>query len=389
MNSQRTVVWQVIPHLALGGATRMALGLCLHLDPERYETLLLTGPGDSGEGTLRDETAAQGITVEVLDALQRDISPLQDLAAIRQLRSMIRERKPDIIHAHGSKALLAVGLAAEGTSALSVHTAHGWSFHEHMSAAMRGMQAAVLRRALKHADAIIAVSEATRLKGLRAGVGCPEQYRVIYEGADLQRFVMPPGTREHARQELDLPPGAPVMGTVMRLSPQKAPLDWLQAARQVAEACPEAYFVVVGGGPLAAEVEAEVNRAGLAPRFRLTGPRHDVERLVSAFDVFALASLWEGFPIVYEEASAAGLPLVGTAVDGAAELIEEGRTGYLVAPRQPAQLAERVVELLQDLQRARAMGEAARERVFGLGLGVPDIVQRHDELFQELLGRRS
>lgn len=388
MSSKRTVVWQVIPHLALGGATRMALSLCLHLDPQRYETLLLTGPGDSGEGTLRDETAAQGINVELLESLRRDISPLHDITAIRQLRAMIRERKPDIVHAHGSKALVAVGLAAAGTSALSVHTAHGWSFHDHMSGMMRLAQAAVLRHSLKRADAIIAVSEATRVKGLQAGVGRPEQYRVIYEGADLQRFVVPPGTREQARQELDLPLEAPVMGTVMRLSAQKAPLDWLQAAQRVAEACPEAYFVVIGGGPLATEVEAGVNSAGLASRFRLTGPRHDVERLVSAFDIFSLASLWEGFPIVYEEASAAGLPLVGTSVDGAAELIEEGRTGYLVAPKRPEQLAERVAELLHDLPRAKAMGEAARERVFSLGLGVPDIVQRHDELFQELLQRR-
>ena len=386
--SRRTTIWQIIPHLALGGATRVAQSLCLHLDPERYETVLLAGPGENEEGTLSEEAARQGARVEILDHLRRDVSPLQDFAAVRQLRALIRRHKPDLVHAHGSKALVTVGLATAGTSSVSVHTAHGWPFHDYMNGATRLVQASLLRWALKRADAIIAVSEATRAKGLRQGIGRPEQYRIIYPGADLRRFLTPAGTREQVRQELSLPPAAPVMGTVMRLSPQKAPLDWLQAAERVAAACPEAYFVIIGGGELMPQVRARIEQAGLADRFRLTGPRHDVERLVSAFDVFALASLWEGFPIVYEEASAAGLPLVGTAVDGAAELIEEGQTGYLVPPQQPEQLAQRTVELLGDLPRARAMGAAARRRVLSLGLSVPEIVQRHDDLYQELLSRR-
>src|SRR5207237_5881897 len=106
------------------------------------------------------------------------------------------------------------------------------------------------------------------------------------------------------------------VGTVGRLSPQKAPLDLLAAFTRVAERLPDAHLVMVGSGPLRQEVEAAVERAGLAQRVHLVGLRRDVPEILRAFDVFALRSHYEGLARVLPQAMAAGLPIGATGVGG-------------------------------------------------------------------------
>lgn len=385
--TERITVWQVVPHLALGGATRVVLWLAQRLDRERFAVTVVAGTEEKSEGDLRDELAQVGAEFLPLPVLRRDIALRDDLAAWRKLRRLLRERRPDIVHAHGSKALVLAGFAARDAGVRAIHTAHGWSFHDHQSGLLRRLQVMAHRSALGSAAAIVAVSSATRDKGLAAGIGRPEQYRVIYPGADLDGFAMPPGVREQVRGDLGLPLDAPVVGSVMRLCDQKAPLDFVQAAALVARSRPDARFVVVGGGPLQERVTAAVREAGLTERVVLTGPSDQVPRLLAALDVFALSSLWEGLPIVYAEASAAALPCVGTAVDGAAEIIEPGVTGLLTPPANPQALAEGILQVLADPGAGRQMGENGRRKVREMGFAVPDVVAQYDALYREVAGR--
>ncbi len=385
--AQRIAVWQVLPHLALGGATKVVLWLAKGLDRERFAVTVVAGTEEKAEGSLQGELAAVGAEFLPLPVLRRDIAPRDDWAAGRELCRLLRERRPDIVHAHGSKALILAGLAARATGVRAIHTAHGWSFHDHQGGGAWWLQVSLHRWALRSAAAIVAVSAATRDKGLAAGIGRPEQYRVIYPGAELERFALPPATRTEVRAELGLPVGAPVVGSVMRLCDQKAPLDFVAAARQVAARCPEVRFLVVGGGPLDGAVRAAVTAAGLDGRLILTGPRDDVPRLLAACDVFALASLWEGLPIVYAEASAAGLPCVGTDVGGTAEIIEPGVTGLLTPPANPQALADGILQVLADPGAGRRMGDNGRRKVYAMGFAVPDVVARYEALYHEVAGR--
>lgn len=385
--AQRISIWQVLPHLALGGATKVVLWLAKGLDRRRFAVTVVAGTEEKAEGSLQGELEQAGAEFIPLPALRRDIAPRDDWTAWSELRRLLRERRPEIVHAHGSKALVLTGWAAQSAGVPAIHTAHGWSFHDHQSAPLRLVQVAAHRKALAPAAAIVAVSAATRDKGLAAGIGRPEQYRVIYPGAELEQFALPPATRAEVRAELGLPVEAPVVGSVMRLCDQKAPLDFVQAAALVAQSRPEARFLVVGGGPLEAAVRAAVQAAGLGDSCLLTGPRDDVPRLLAACDIFALSSLWEGLPIVYAEASAAGLPCVGTSVDGAAEIIETGVTGLLTPPGHPQALAEGILQLLADPQTARMMGENGRRKVREMGFAVPDVVARYEALYHEVVGR--
>jgi glycosyltransferase involved in cell wall biosynthesis len=383
----RITVWQVVPHLALGGATKVVLWLAKGLDRERFAVTVVAGTEEKAEGSLQGGLAAAGAEFIPLPALRRDIAPRADWAAWRELRRLLRERRPDIVHAHGSKALILAGLAARGTGVRAIHTAHGWSFHDHQGGASRWLQVALHRAALRPAAAIVAVSAATRDKGLAAGIGRPEQYRVVYPGAELDEFEVAPGVRDAVRAELGLPEEALVVGSVMRLCDQKAPLDFVAAAQQVAAQCQQARFLVVGGGPLEGAVRAAVAGAGLDGSLILTGPRDDVPRLLAACDVFALSSLWEGLPIVYAEASAAGLPCVGTEVDGAAEVIEPGVTGLLTPPGDPQALADGILQVISAPDAARQMGTNGRRKVRAMGFAVADVVARYEALYHQVAGR--
>jgi glycosyltransferase involved in cell wall biosynthesis len=150
----------------------------------------------------------------------------------------------------------------------------------------------------------------------------------------------------------------------------------------VAAERPGVHFVLVGDGPLRADVEAQVGALGLAGRVRLTGLRRDVPALMHSFDVFVLSSLWEGLPRVLPQAMAAGLPIVATAVDGNAEVVTDGVNGFLTAPGDPDAMATAVVRLLDAPSLARRMGQASQARVeeFGARKMVGDIEALYEVL---------
>jgi glycosyltransferase involved in cell wall biosynthesis len=172
---------------------------------------------------------------------------------------------------------------------------------------------------------------------------------------------------------------------VTRLSPQKAPLDFVATAAQVAAQRRDAHFVIVGDGPLRAEVEAQVSALGLARRVRLTGLRRDVPDLLHSFDIFALTSLWEGLPRVLPQAMAAGLPIVATAVDGNAEAVTDGGNGFLTPAGDPPAMAAALLRLLESPALREDMGRVGQTRVeeFGAVKMVQDIAALYEALLAE------
>ena len=172
---------------------------------------------------------------------------------------------------------------------------------------------------------------------------------------------------------------------VGRLGEQKSPLDLLTAFVPVAKARPETRLVFVGDGPQRPELEAAIARAGLQGRVHLAGLRRDVPELLRAFDVFALASRWEGLPRVFPQAMAAGLPIVATQVDGAPDAITPGENGWLVPVGDMAAMSERLGALAADPATARRMGAAGRARVEEFSART--MVDELSELYGQLAAR--
>jgi glycosyltransferase involved in cell wall biosynthesis len=276
----------------------------------------------------------------------------------------MRRGRYDVVHTHSSKAGIVGRVAAKlaGVPAV-VHTAHGWPFSREDSARTKAMWIRLERWCAGLCQAIVVVAESDRARGLAAGVGRPSQYELIRSGIEIEVYRDPGVDRAEARRRIGVPEHAFVIGTVGRLSRQKSPLDLLAAFARVAAGRSEARLVVVGDGPQRTEVEAAIVRAGLGDRVHLLGLREDVPEILPAFDVFALASRWEGLPRVFPQAMAAGLPIVATRVDGAPDAITPGENGWLVDIGDIEALGARLVALTADPGAARAMGESGRARV--------------------------
>jgi len=177
-----------------------------------------------------------------------------------------------------------------------------------------------------------------------------KQGRIIYNGVGEEFFVARSATSEGL-----------VIGTVGRLEPQKNLGMFLEAARLVLEGDPAARFVIAGEGRLRLELENRSSELGLAHAISFCGNVDDVASMLGSLSQFWLSSDWEGAPNVVLEAMAAGLPVIATPAGGTPELIDEGRTGWLVDFGDAAALAGRALQLAADTELATTVGSAARE----------------------------
>lgn len=379
-------VLQVITRLIVGGAQETVMLVADMLDPARFDASVISGPQTGPEGSLIEAVRARGVPLTIEPALVREINPAKDLLAFVRLIRFIRRGRYDIVHTNSSKAgILGRWAARIAGVPIVVHTVHGWAHNDRQHPLVRRFYVFLEQLTQHITDRLIVVSPRNTEKGLADGIATPEKYITIRSGIELNRFRQPVRPREAVRAELGIPPDAAVVGMVTRLSPQKAPLDFVKAVARVTERRPDVHFVVVGDGPLRAEVEAQVAAGGLVDRFHLTGLRCDVPDLLHSFDIFALTSLWEGLPRVLTQAMAAGLAIVATAVDGNAEAVEDGVNGILTPPGEPQALAAALLRLLDDPTLAAEMGAVGRERSaeFGARKMVDDIAELYETLLVE------
>jgi glycosyltransferase involved in cell wall biosynthesis len=364
-----------------GGAGTVALRGVLGLDRGAYEQVIVTGSG----GGLLEQAAAHGVEVVVNPVLKPSIDPLSDLRAVRWLASVLADRRPDVVHTHCAKAGTIGRLAARraGTRRI-VHTYHGFPFHEFQSAARRRAYVEVERRLGKFTDIGLCVGTGVAVEAIRRGLISPERVRTIGVPVDIQGGGQGrpgpglgdlgqdgtaqdsgvwagrhPGDVARARRRLGIPDGDLIVGAVGRLTYQKAPEDFVAAIRRLGRR--DVIGVWVGGGERAAATARLARAAG--QRLVLCGDRSDVADLLPAFDVFALPSRYEGLPIAVAEAMASGVPVVATAVNAVADLVEPGVTGLLVPPGRPDLMATAVGYLLNSPAEAARMARAARSRI--------------------------
>ena len=380
----RPKVLQLIAHLSAGGASKVAISLAQLLRHEGYDATLVAGTRTGPEGEMISLARQCGVPVSLMGTLVRGPRLTLDLTSLVRLTRMLKRGRFDIVHAHCSKANVLALLAGRlaGVPVRLAHV-HGWMFRDSTHALPPAAQVLCLRAICRLATRIIVVSQSDVQTGLAHGIGRQSQYAVIEEAVEFDRFARPPSHPGAVRRDLGLAPSDRVIGTVMRLAPQKAPLDFIEAAAHVRARMPEAKFLIVGDGPLLNDVKAAVAQRHLDDAVLMLGYRRDVPALVSAFDVFALSSLWEGLPIVYLEAMAAGKPVVGTDVDGAFEAVEDGVTGILVPARDPIALADAILRVAADPDLAQRMGAAGRRRA--AEFDVNRMIERVGRLYRQLL----
>lgn len=374
-------VCHIITKLELGGAQQNTLFTVSHLDPAKFRPVLITG-----EPGLLDNEARKlaGVEFHQISSLVRAIRPLSDLRALLTLVWLLRRMKPAIVHTHSSKAGILGRMAAwlAGVPVI-IHSIHGFGFTRYQSVPVRRVLMTLERLVAKVTTRFFAVSDANRQLGVEIGLFPDNRCVVIRSGVDVKAIRRLGVDTTAKKQELGLEPGRPVVGMVAPMKPQKAPLDFIRVAARVAAKKPETQFLFVGDGELREAMETELVRLDLAKSFRLAGWRRDVPAIMRCLDVFVLTSLWEGLPRVYLEALASGVPVVGTRVDGAAEVIRDGINGYLLAPGDINGMAERVLALLANPTLAADMGR--RGESLPPEFDIHDMVRRQEREYEQLL----
>jgi glycosyltransferase involved in cell wall biosynthesis len=372
-----TEVLRLVTRLNVGGPARHALLLTRELSPE-FPTVLAAGPTGAQEGELADPQ------VRVRNVpLLRQVSPAADARALAAVRRLLATSQPRLLHTHMAKAGAVGRLAARGVRPrpLAVHTFHGHVLDGYFSKPVERAFVAAERLLARGTDRLIAVSPQIRDQLLDLGVGRPSQYEVVPLGLELAPFLAVDGPSGSLRDRIGVAASTPLVGIVGRLVPIKDVSTMLAAMERL----PGAHLAVVGDGELRPALEEEARRLGVAPRVHFTGWWDDVASAMGDLDIVALTSRNEGTPVSLIEALAAGRAVVGTTVGGVPFVVADGKSGHLVAPGDPAALAERIGRLLGDTRLRAEMGEWGRRDV-RRRFGSERLVDDMRVLYTELLG---
>jgi glycosyltransferase involved in cell wall biosynthesis len=382
-------ILHVITRLEAGGAPRSLLLLLEGLRAAGIEVELATGRTSPPTLDMLPEAERLGIPVHVVRHLRRDPHPWHDTAALVELIRLIRRRRPVLVHAHTSKAGFLGRLAARLTGVPSVYSPRGTILEGYFTGLRRGFFLRLDRLAARWSSFIVGLTPEESASYLAAGIGRPGQHVHIPIGVDCTLFAPPePAERTRRRRELGLVEGELLLLSVGRLVPVKDQATLVRGLALLPADLPPWRCWIVGAGPEQEGLSRLITESGLAGRVRLTGHTDEVPRLLGLGDLFLLTSVNEGFGRVLLEAMAAGLPVVATSVGGIPSVLDDGKVGRLVPPRNPDALAGVLAPLLLDSGERARLARLGRERVrtaYSLEAGV----QQHRELYRRVLGDGS
>jgi glycosyltransferase involved in cell wall biosynthesis len=301
---------------------------------------------------------------------------------VYKLYRLIKRLSPRIVHTHlweaGILGMLAGKLAGVPVIINTVHGMHQWPASLHML---------LLDRLANHfTDKIISVSEEIRKSCINVQGVSSEKIITIPNAVDIERFHGL-NSFDELRAHLGVSPSSALVGTVVRLVPEKRVDYLLKAARTVCNAVPQARFLIIGDGPLREELEGLASQLGLMPEYaRFLGSRQDIPDLLLALDIFVLSSETEGLPVSMLEAMAASKPVIATRVGGIPQVIEDGFNGFLIPPHDPASLSKAILMLLKDCTLRESLAREAYRTVearFSTKVIGRQIVALYDDLLDK------
>jgi len=322
--------------LEVGGQEKLLVEMARHADRDRF-CLTFVSLGD--RGALAGDLEGCGATVIAMGQ-PSGLKP----SLIYRLTRLFRRLKPDVVHTHDHRALFYAGPAAWAARVpLVINTRHGRNCH------FSPRQVAVGRYLAGLVDRYVCVSDDVRTQCVAEGIA-PSRLLTILNGIDVERFAFSGPCQ-----------GGPIIA-VARLSPEKDIANLVRATAMAVERAPDLRVEVAGGGPCREQLVRLAAELGVADRIVFLGEVRDVPAALARARMLVLPSRSEGIPLTVLEAMACGLPVVGTRVGGLPEVVEDGVTGLLVPPADPAALAAAIVQTWSDPDRLDRLGHAGRRR---------------------------
>lgn len=354
------------PSLGVGGEERVVFDLATHLDRARFAPTIACC---YGAGTIGERLEQSGLPV--YHSLFRNRS---DPRGVRRLIDLCRRERFDLLHVNEQPlamfwGAIAARLCGIRATVMAVHTT-----------GERGRRQRCWLNRLLPFDAVVALTEGHKQELCAAEHLPAARVHVIHNGIDPTPYLR---ASKASSPLAAVPHGVPLVGIVAMLRPEKAHDVFLRAAAAVSSSSP-AHFLIVGDGPERARLEQMALACGLGPRLHFLGRRDDIPQVMAALDVVVLSSLTEALPIVVLEAMACGKPVVCSKVGLIPEVVADLETGILVPPADAAQLANGILFLLHNPDRARGMGQMGRKRLLQ-SFTLNRMVRRMEDLFRQLL----
>lgn len=367
----------IVTRMNVGGPAVQISTLMRGLIPTDVEQVLLTGTVGSDE---EDFLASQGQDLRFIrvPSMGREVHPVKDALALRQISKFIRQFNPHIVHTHTAKAgsLGRVAAIATRSGAKRVHTFHGHLLHGYFSPNATQRVIRVERALAERTTKLIAVGEQVKTDLLREGIGQIDQYEVIPPGLQLGRLP----TKVQAREGLGLDPDQLVVCFIGRLTAIKRIDRLIEVVRHTSRKIPNVRFIVAGEGN-ELELVHKARQEGL-PVIAL-GWRSDVERIMAASDLMVLTSDNEGTPVSLIQAGLAGLPVVSTDVGSVRDVVQDGKSGILTST-DPLAISTAVSNMLANPQLRRQYGDFARQD-YSERYGSLTLVNSHLRVYRSLL----
>jgi glycosyltransferase involved in cell wall biosynthesis len=357
-------VLHVIARLNIGGTARYITRLAEELPKHKIETFVATG---FVQGSETEDQSAKNLKVIRIPFLGRQINPIKDHFAFRQLLEVVREVKPDILHTHTFKAGYIGRMKtreiskAAGKQVKFVHTFHGHLFDDPEFSGLKSLIITSFeRRFAIRTDAIITVGAQVGKELLEREIGQPEQFTNIPPGVEALKL---PIAKTRAKVTI---------GWIARVTGVKNPLRALELAKLF----PDAQFLIAGGGDLIEQVKAQ------APKNTKVLGWTDAAKLFADSDIILSTSENEGMPIALIEAQLAGKPVVATNVGGVAEVVINNKTGF-VTSKNTEDLVKALKMLIDSKALRTAQGKASKAHATKT-FSVEKMIKAHVSLYKKL-----
>ncbi len=347
-----------------GGAQRNVFDLATSMKEKGHEVVVALG----GDGILRQKLEAAGIYTHSISTMERDISVNKDALSFKEMFTVIRHRKPDVLHLHSPKA---AGLGALAGRILRVkkiiYTVHGWPFNENRPFFQKILivLASWITALISHKVIVLSKKEydqALHFPYLK------NKLTLIPSGIKAPVFLSVDGAKQTMSKILNMPVAEfnkrTVIGTVAELHPNKGLSYFVEALSLVAKEYPSILGIIIGGGEEENKLREQIQEKCLENNLTLLGYLDQASEYLKAFSIFTLPSLKEGLPYVILEAGYASLPVISTTVGGIPEIIEDMKSGILVQPKNARELAHAFSFMIENPIERRRYGGALRETVF-------------------------
>ncbi len=366
-------VLRIIARLNIGGPAIHTILLSEGLDNNRFETLLVTGLTEKYEGDMFYLTEEKCVRPIIIPELSRGLNMRNEIIAFWKIFCLIKKERPDIIHTHTAKAgtlgrlagilynLFSVlcSLSSERRRCIMLHTFHGHVLHSYFGRIKSTLFIWIERFLALFTKKIIAVSENLRKELIALKIVSPEKIIAISLGLELEKYLKIEKNNSGPRDYKSIG----IIGRLVPIKNHKMFLDVVKKLQDNSAFRERTKILIVGDGPLRQMLENYAEQLGIKQDVTFTGWVRDLVKIYSELDIVVLSSLNEGTPVALIEAQAAACACVATSVGGVANVVEDGRSGFLVPSQDTDKFAEAILKLFRNPDMAVSMGRYGRESI--------------------------